>query len=141
MAVCGWGMTRRQVTPAGMVDPDGDLGVPYSQGTLVDGTLFVSGQTATGADGEVSPRGDLEGQFRRALENVERVVEAAGGSMGDVVECVIYVTDMAAWRSGDASDVRREFFEAPFPSSTLVEVGALARPGMLVEVKATAVLD
>ena len=61
--------------------------------------------------------------------------------MADVVDCTVYVTEMDRWRAGDASEVRREFFDAPYPSSTLVEVGALARAGMLVEVKATAVLD
>lgn len=103
------------------------------------GPLHVSGQVGVDRRGElVSDR--VADQYRQALTNVKTLVEAAGGTMADVVDTTTYVLDMDAWPKDDVRAIRDEFFEDPYPCSTLVEVGRLAGPGMLVEVSAVAYL-
>ena len=63
-------------------------------------------------------------------------MEAAGGTMGDVVKVIIYVTDIA--RREEVWRARREFFQGNFPVSTLVQVAALARSTIKVEIEAIA---
>ena len=70
------------------------------------------------------------------LGRIKQVLEAAGGTMNDVAKLTIFVTDIRnnteVWRA------RREFFADPFPASSLVEVRALARPEILLEIEAIA---
>lgn len=115
---------------------------PWSHGVLPVGRpLYVSGQTAVGPDGAVVHPGDVRKQFVRALENLERVLEGAGGSMGDLTALTIYVTDMAEWRGRNVGEIRYDHLEEPYPCSTLIEVSGLARPDFLVEVEAVAHVD
>jgi enamine deaminase RidA (YjgF/YER057c/UK114 family) len=73
-------------------------------------------------------------QARETFTKIKHFMEAAGGSMNDIIRVDIYVTDIKqreeVWRA------RREFFTGDFPASTLVEVRALATPQLLVEVNA-----
>jgi enamine deaminase RidA (YjgF/YER057c/UK114 family) len=106
--------------------------------------LFISGQVPLRQDGELAGRDDIVAQYRQVMENVEKVVTAAGGDMGDVVSLVNYVTvelrvDTPAYRGIAA--IREQVFSPPPPASTLVQVGALMVPGAMVEVEAVAVLD
>ena len=82
--------------------------------------------------------GSMYSQARETLTKIKHFVEAAGGTMNDVIRVDIYVTDIKqreeVWRA------RREFFTGDFPVSTLVEVRALATPKLLVEVNATGFL-
>src|SRR6516225_8742512 len=67
---------------------------------------------------------------------IRHLVEAAGGSMADVTKVTIFVTDISqrekVWQA------RREFFTGNFPTSTLVQVAALAEPSLKVEIEAVA---
>ena len=67
---------------------------------------------------------------------VKAMIEAAGGTMADVVKVIIYVTDIT--RREEVWRARREFFTGNFPVSTLVQVAALARPAIKVEIEAIA---
>lgn len=128
---------RRAIEPESLSTPDR----PWSHGVLAEGRpLHVSGQTAIDADDTVLYPGDLERQFERVLENLERVLEAAGGTLGEIADITIYVTDVETWRAEDVGEIRYDYLEAPYPCSTLVEVNALARPGLCVEAEATAYL-
>ena len=73
------------------------------------------------------------------LGKIKHLMEAAGGSIDDVVKVVIYLTDIddreAVWKA------RREFFTEPFPVSTLFEVSKLVRPEMKVEIDAVGILS
>ncbi len=104
--------------------------------------LFVSGQvarstTSANTAGEIVGDGEYE-QSRYIFERIRHLVEAAGGKMSDVVKLNIYVVDIKKnkeiWRA------RREFFSGDFPTSTLVQVSALGRPEILVEIEAVAYL-
>jgi 2-iminobutanoate/2-iminopropanoate deaminase len=111
---------------------------PYSQCTRVGNLLFVSGQVAWDREGKVVATGDAEGQARQALENMRRLLEAAGATMDDVVKINIYLTNIGD--SGAVRKVREEFFRQPYPAATSVEVSKLVLPDLVVEIEAIAAL-
>ena len=100
--------------------------------------LFVSGQVPLDDDGNLVAPGDFDGQARRTFENLGRVLDEAGGTFGDIVKVTVYLTDMA--RLPDYGRIRAEYIRGRPPASTAVGVTALAVPGLMVEVEATAVL-
>jgi enamine deaminase RidA (YjgF/YER057c/UK114 family) len=121
------------------LDPD-DLPSPhgYSQvarspaGSLV----WISGQLAVDAGGDVCD-GGWESQARLAFANVGRALRAAGAGWPDVVKLTIFVTDMAELATIRA--VRDEFVDTTRPpTSSLVQVAGLVRPGALIEIEAVA---
>ena len=111
----------------------------YSLALVPEGTtpIYIAGQTGLDDTGTLV-EGGLIPQYRQALANVERLVEAADATMADVVAVTIYVTSLEAWKRGDPKAVKDEFFAPPYPTSTLVEVAGLADDAMLVEVSAVA---
>ena len=100
--------------------------------------LFVSGQVPLDDDGDLVAPGDFDGQARRTFENLGRVLDEAGGTFGDIVKVTVYLTDMA--RLPDYGRIRAEYIRGRPPASTAVGVTALAVPGLMIEVEATAVL-
>jgi len=107
----------------------------WSNCLLVGGIAYVAGMIARGEDGTILD-GDEYAQAKMIFAKIRHLIEAAGGSMADVVKVVIYVTDIQqrqkVWRA------RREVFSGDFPVSTLVEVAALAEPSVKVEIEAIA---
>ena len=101
--------------------------------------LFVSGQVATDAEGRTVGPGDPGRQTRKVFENLSRVLEEAGGSLGDLVSITIYLTRMADFAA--VSAVRNEALAGFAPSSTLVEVKGLAVADHLVEISGVAVIE
>jgi enamine deaminase RidA (YjgF/YER057c/UK114 family) len=84
-------------------------------------------------------KGDFAGQARQALSNLKAMVEAAGGTINDIIKVNTYLTDLR-YRE-ELARVRAEFFpEGRLPASTLIGVAGLADPDMLVEIEAIAVL-
>ncbi|MGH2887991.1 MAG: RidA family protein [Solirubrobacteraceae bacterium] len=114
----------------------------FSHAWRVDGAqsiVFVSGQGPFAADGSIVGEGDFTAQARRTFENLSVVLEQAGASFGDVIKLTVYLTDMATLP--DYGRVKHEFAGSADPSaSTVVQVVALARPEMMIEVEATAVV-
>ena len=108
-----------------------------SQAIQIGDTVYVSGQVALDAEGNVVGPADVKAQTRQTLENVKTLLEAAGASMGDVVKVTVYLLDIN--RVGDTHEVRAVFFPDPAPASTAIQVSALAFPGLLVEIDAVAV--
>jgi 2-iminobutanoate/2-iminopropanoate deaminase len=118
-------------------DPEG---LPWSQAIKVSGALlFVSGQTATDLNGKIQHRGDILKQTAVALQNLKKVVEAAGFVLDNIVQLNWYVTTAEEFYAKGASALRRRFFPTDYPTSTLVEVARLANPEAMVEVQAIAV--
>jgi len=121
---------------SGVFDP-----ATYSQGIKVSQAqtiLFLSGQVAYTADGGVACRGDFTGQARGAFAAIKALVESQGGTMANVVKITTFVTDMR-YRA-DLAPVREAFLGTKGPSSTLVEISALAHPDWLIEIEAIAVI-
>ena len=110
---------------------------PYSQATRAGNTVFFSGQIPLDpATGNVVD-GGIEAQARRAFDNLKAVADAAGGSMADIVRVGLYLTDLSQFAAVNA--VMAEYFEAPYPARSTIEVSALPK-GVLFEVDAVMVL-
>jgi 2-iminobutanoate/2-iminopropanoate deaminase len=102
-------------------------------------TIYVSGQVSLDAGGNVVGEGDIKLQTETVLEHVKTVLEEAGGSMQDVVKVTVFITDMGLY--DEIHEVRRRYFEEPYPASSMVEVSALIDPRLLIEIEAIAVIE
>ena len=129
-------MTKRRVSSSHVVEPPAQT---FSRCLVVGDQVFISGITAGGPDG-IAGGNSMEGQARAVYTRIKHLIEAAGGTMDDIVRLLTFVTDIS--RRDEILRVRREFFgsDADYPTSTLVEVSALVVPGLLIEVEAQAVL-
>jgi len=100
----------------------------WSNCLVAGGIAYFAGGTARGDDEYI--------QARAIFAKLKHLIEAAGGSMADIVKVTIFVTDIKnrekVWQA------RREFFTGDFPVSTLVQVAALATPELKVEIEAIA---
>jgi len=108
----------------------------FSQAVRVGDTVWVSGQT--GMDENWKAAEGIENQARLAFQSLERVLQAAGGTLDDIVELVTYHMSMKDSRA--FGKVKAEFIKADFSAWTAVGVTELVLPGLLVEIKATAVI-
>ena len=103
----------------------------WSNCLVAGGIAYIAGMTARG-----STEADEYAQAKAIFGKIRHLVEAAGGSMADIVKVTIFVTDITqrekVWQA------RREFFTGNFPASTLVQVAALADPSLKVEINAVA---
>ena len=117
-------------TPRGIMSQ----GVSVPAGRLV----FVSGQVARDANGQLVGKGDIKAQARKTLENVQAVLAESGATMGDVVKVTVFVTDLGE-QFAAIHEVRSEFFKSDYPASTLVEIKSLVDKEMLIEIEAVAV--
>lgn len=110
---------------------------PYSQATRSGNTVYFSGQIPLDpATGDVV-EGGIEAQARRAFDNLKAVAEAAGGSMDDIVRVGLYLTDLSQF--GTVNAVMAEYFDAPYPARSTIEVPALPK-GVAFEVDGVMVL-
>ena len=110
---------------------------PYSQGILAGGWLFVSGQIPLDPETGEMVEGDFKEKARRALENLKAVVEAAGGSLGDVVKVTVYLADITRFQ--EFNEVYQEYFRESKPARVVIQAAALPK-GAEVEVEAIAYL-
>jgi enamine deaminase RidA (YjgF/YER057c/UK114 family) len=108
----------------------------YARAVRVGDRIFVSGTTATGADGRAVP-GDASAQTRFILDKIERALRDLGGRLADVVRTRIYVRRLEDWES--VARVHGERFGAIRPANTLVQAGLVGDP-YLVEIEAEAVI-
>ena len=127
-------MDKQQVNPWTWQDQFG-----FSQAWRVDDPktiVFVSGQGALSADGELVGEGDFEAQARQTFDNLRTVLGDAGASLEDVVKVGVYLTDMGNLR--DFGRIKADYIPGPQPASTAIQVVSLALPGMMLEVEAFA---
>jgi 2-iminobutanoate/2-iminopropanoate deaminase len=129
-------MAKQIIKPAGLPDPSGARS--YSHGVRAGNLLFLAGQT--GSDAEPQPGvGRFELQTRRTFARMQAILEAAGGSLDNLVTMTVFLTDM---RYGDEFvRLRGEILRHDFPASALIGISQLASPEALVEVQAVAALD
>ena len=111
----------------------------FSQALRKGNHLFIAGQTARDPKGKVVGKGDAIRQARQVFRRIQALVEAAGGTLRDVLKLTVYITDIRD--AAGVRAVRKEFFKGDFPTSTLLCVAALADPDYLVEIEAEAILD
>lgn len=101
--------------------------------------LYCSGQTSVDADGRVVHAGDMAAQIGKAFTNLETVLMAAGYNLSHVVRLNYYTTDMEAFNAAYGEVTKRLAPRELQPAGTLLQVAALAMPGLMVEIEATAV--
>ena len=133
-------MKRQNIQPDTLAKRVVNGNVLYSHVVVVEAarkTIFVAGQLARDAKGEVVGKGDMRAQIRQTGENIKAALEAAGASLADIVKTNTYVTDMEEFFKH--TDVRAQYFGA-LPTSTTVEVRKLAHPDLLVEIEVVAMV-
>ena len=96
---------------------------PYSQAATGEGTLFLSGQTPIDPATGLLIEGDVGAQTRRVFDNLNTVLQEAGGSLDDVVKVNVYLTSMSDFAAMNA--VYADVFSEPFPARTTVAVAGL----------------
>ena len=109
----------------------------YSQAVRVGETVYLAGQGGFDPTTGKLAGEDIATQTRQALTNLEKVIEAAGGGIDDLVTVRVFITDHALFP--DMNRVYGEFFSDPYPARTTVTAGL--GPGMKVEIDAIAVLS
>ncbi|MGB1105890.1 MAG: RidA family protein [Alphaproteobacteria bacterium] len=130
-------MSLIDVRPPGWPQPKG-----YANGMCAEGRLLlVGGQIGWTPDG-IFEHHDFIGQMTQALRNVVAVVEAAGGTVGDIGRLTWYVTDKSDYVANQRAvgAAYREVMGYHFPAMTMVVVSALVEDAALVEIEATAIL-
>jgi reactive intermediate/imine deaminase len=124
--------------PSGIGPPVGN----YSHVVRVEASdavfLFISGQVAIDPEGNLVGEGDMARQCEQTFENLRLILEAHGATFADVVKLNTYATDMS--KLGVLREVRARYISTDPPASTTVEVSALFRPEVLVEMEAVAVV-
>lgn len=128
--------TKPDVQPI-RLDPDPYEPYRLSQGFRVGDLLFISGQAAIGANGEIIGAGDFDAQAEQTFTNLARVLEAGGSSLENVVKVTIFLVDMANFPK--IVDLRGRWFTPPYPADTIVEVRSLALPDLQLEIEAIAI--
>lgn len=130
-------MSKRQISTGAVRQPVGH----FSQAIEIEASgklVFISGMTARRADGTIAGVGDIEAQTRQVCENIKAAVEAAGGTLDDVCRVDVFVRNIEHFER--IHKVRKEYFGAPPPASTMVEVTKMVSPDYLIEINAIAVV-
>jgi reactive intermediate/imine deaminase len=113
-----------------------ELGEPishYTHAVQFGDIVFVSGIVARGEKGELVGGDDPAAQTRQIFRNMERVLKAIGATFADVLKVTVFLTDVNDREK--INPIRREYFGAARPASTLVQISRLALPGARVEIE------
>jgi 2-iminobutanoate/2-iminopropanoate deaminase len=122
------GAEKKIITPPGVKQ-----GGNYSQGILIDGTLYVSGQAGEDSAGKIP--GDFDAEVKQSLANIAAVLKAAGMSPADVVSVQVYLTDATKFPRMNA--IYTDFFKEPRPTRTTIVAAKLVGSGN-IEITVTA---
>src|SRR3954463_16671100 len=121
---------KQPVVPAGQ-----NASATLTPGIRHGDVLYVSGQLGTS---RTDPDSSIQGQTRRALENVQKVVEAAGSNMANVLKCTVFLADVKDFQGMNSSYT--QFFPKEPPARSTVVVAALVSPAAKVEIECIAAI-
>ena len=127
-------MVGQPVLPKGSPPPL----APYSPGFRSGSLVCTAGMLSMDAAGNVVGAGDVRAQTRQVLENIRDVLEAAGGSLEDIVYNMIFLADLGDYQA--MNEVYGSYFPENPPARACVQAG-LVKPEFLVEIAATAMID
>ncbi len=123
------------------------LGMPwekeygYAQAVKVRDTIYLSGQVSHDEEGNIVGFKDMEAQMRQAYANIQKVLAQYGATMDNIVDEVLFVTDMDSAFVA-AVKCRQEIFSStPIVASTIVQINRLAFPELMIEIKCVAKLE
>ena len=125
----------RYLNPPTLSAPTG-----YSHVAEVSGgrTIYIAGQVAFDNSGKVVGKGDFGAQATQVFENLKLALAAVGATFENVVKVNTYVTDMSHLQT--LREIRVKYYGEFAPASTLVEIGKLANPDLMIEIEAVAVV-
>lgn len=110
----------------------------YSQAVKVGDTIYISGQVSHDSKGNVVGIDDMEMQMRQSYANIQKVLAHYGATMDNIVDEVLFVTDMETGHAA-AGKCRQEVFAGtPVVASTIVQIQRLALPEFMIEIKCVA---
>jgi enamine deaminase RidA (YjgF/YER057c/UK114 family) len=126
----------RFINPPSLTKPTGFTHVVVAP----DGrTVYIAGQVSFDSTGQVMGPGDFRAQAEQVFRNLGRALSSVGGSMGDLVKTTTYITDLKNVPA--LREVRQKHLDQSHPpANTLLIVASLARPELLIEIEAVAVL-
>jgi 2-iminobutanoate/2-iminopropanoate deaminase len=107
----------------------------YSQAVKVDNTIYVSGQVSHDDNGNIVGQGNMEVQMRQAYTNIQKVLVQYGATMDNIVDEVLFVTDMDAAFAARVKCKHVVFSGNPVLASTIVQIQRLAFPELMVEIR------
>ncbi len=132
-------MQKHILTPSSLPAPRG-----YNHGILTEGgrILWLAGQDASDANGNITAPGDMVAQFEQVLRNLQAVVAEAGGTMQDIVKLNIFTTDRGLYKANlkALGKVMRAYFDGYYPAMALFEVKSLFQDHALIEMEGVAVV-
>lgn len=117
-------------------DPDPFVPFRISQAMRVGDLIYTSGQAALDLEGNLVGVDDFDAQADAVFANLKAVLEAAGSDLSKIFKVTIYLTDMSNFPK--IVELRERYFSAPYPADTIVEVGSLALPELMIEIEAIA---
>ena len=132
-------MVKEIIQPPNVFDSMKKWG--YHQAIKAGNTIYLAGQVALDENEEVVGKGDFEVQHRQCLENIKRILEAAGAKMSDIVWILWFLTDMREGSKLRTLPAYREYFGDNNPPGTCVQISNLGTPELLLEVQVIAVID
>jgi enamine deaminase RidA (YjgF/YER057c/UK114 family) len=113
----------------------------YAQAVKVGDTIYVSGQVSHDDKGNIVGHGDMEGQMRQAYANIQKLLSQYGATLKNVVDEILFVTDMDA-AFAVAVKCRQDIFSGtPVIASTIVQIQRLAFPEFMIEIRCVAKID
>lgn len=129
-------MEKKFINPPDMQKPAG-----YTHVVTVENAklIFISGQVAVDANGQIVGKGDLKAQAQKAWENLATALKAAGATLADIVKLNTYVVNADRERIRIVREARAAVMKLEnMPASTLVGVQALASDDFMIEIEAVA---
>ena len=127
-------MAKEFISPDNVHAPAGS----YSHCVKAGNTIYTAGQVGLGQNGALVGKGDFVAQFEQTLENLKRVLDAAGATMADIVHMTWVVSDYS--KIEEVGEVRMKYFKPPFPAIIATQ-GTFGHPDVMVEMTATAVVE
>jgi 2-iminobutanoate/2-iminopropanoate deaminase len=112
----------------------------YAQAVKVGDTIYLSGQVSHDDRGNIVGLRDMEAQMRQAYNNIQKVLAQYGATMDNVVDEVLFVTDMDTAFAAAVKCRREVFSGTPVVASTIVQIQRLAFPEFMIEIRCVAKL-